>query len=229
MLALWTPDSRRVFFASDRAGNIDVYSQPADGSTQARVELATPNSEFPNSFTPDASAVVVGENFSDIGLFTLGRSEAEPLLRRESDDWLGALSPDGRWIAYESNESGPQMEIFLRPFPEVASGREKLSIDGGRYPLWGPAGSNEIFYVDLEGGMTVVSLETAPELQIGNARKLFDTTRPPPNISGRLYDLDRSRLDGRFIVAKPVASLDEQPLNISIVLNWFTELKAQAP
>ena len=229
MLALWTPDSRRIFFASDRAGNIDVYSQPADGSTQARVELATLNSEVPNSFTPDASAIVVSENFADLGLFTLGRSETEPLLRRESDDWTGAISPDGRWIAYESNESGPQMEIFLRPFPEVTSGREKLSIDGGRYPLWGPAGSNEIFYVDLEGGMTVVSIETSPELQIGNARKLFDTTRPPPTISGRPYDLDRSRLDGRFIVAKPVTSLDGRPLNISIVLNWFTELEAQSP
>ena len=119
------------------------------------------------------------------------------------------------------------MEIFLRPFPEVTSGREKLSLDGGRYPLWGPAGSNEIFYVDLEGGMTVVSVETSPELQIGNARKLFDMARPPRGISGRPYDL--SRLDGRFIVAKPVAPLGEQPLNISIVLNWFTELEAQAP
>ena len=229
MLALWTPDSQRVFFASDRAGNIDVYSQPADGSTQARVELATPNSEFPQSFTPDASALVVTENFNDVGLFNLGRSEAEPLLRRESNDWLADISPDGRWIAYESNESGPQMEIFLRPFPEVTSGREKLSIDGGRYPLWGPAGSNEIFYVDLEGGMTVVSVQTAPELQIGNARKLFDTAKPQLGVSGRPYDLDLSRLDGRFIVAKPVTPLGEQPLNISIVLNWFTELEAQAP
>ena len=227
MLALWAPDSRRIFFASDRAGNIDVYSQPADGSTQARVELATANAEFPNSFTPDGSAIVLNENFNDIGLFNLGRSEAEPLLRRESNDWLAALSPDGRWLAYESNESGPQMEIFVRPFPDVTSGREKLSIDGGRYPLWGPAGTNEIFYVDLDGGMTAVSVETSPALRIGSARKLFDTAKPPPGTSGRAYDV--SPLDGRFILTKSVTPLGEQTPNISIVLNWFTELEAQLP
>jgi Tol biopolymer transport system component len=227
MIALWTPDSRRVFFASDRAGNIDVYSQPADGSTQARVELATPNADVPSSFAPDGSAIVFNENFNDVGVFNLGQSEADPLLRRETNDWLAVVSPDGRWLAYESNESGPQMEIFLRPFPDVTSRREKLSIDGGRYPLWGPAGSNEIFYVDRDGGMTVVSVETSPELQIGSPRKLFDMSKPEPDISGRPYDV--SPLDGRFIMPKPVTSLNDQTLNISIVLNWFTELEAQSP
>jgi eukaryotic-like serine/threonine-protein kinase len=227
MMALWTPDSRRVFFASDRTGNIDVYSQPADGSTQARVELATSNAEVPHAFVPDGSAVVVNENFNDIALFNLGRSEAEPLLRRESNDWQTALSPDGRWLAYESNEAGPQMEVFLRPLTDVTSRREKLSIDGGRYALWGPAGSNEIFYVDLDGGMMVVKVETSPDLEIGSAQKLFDTARPPLNISGRPYDI--SPLDGRFIMPIPVTSLNDQTLNISIVLNWFTELEAQSP
>src|SRR5688572_27884019 len=102
---------------------------------------------------------------------------------------------------------------------------EKLSIDGGRYPLWGPGGSNEIFYVDREGGMMVVSVETSPELQIGSAMKLFDVAQPPLTTSGRPYDI--SRIDGRFIMPKPVTSLEGQAFNISIVLNWFTELEAQ--
>ena len=74
------------------------------------------------------------------------------------------VSPDGNWMAYESNESGDQIEIFLRPFPNVSGRREKVSIDGGRFPLWGPKGSGELFYVDLNGGMMAASVKLSPSL-----------------------------------------------------------------
>ena len=84
-----------------------------------------------------------------------------------STSGLADVSPDGNWIAYESDESGNQFEIFLRPFPNVSGRREKVSIDGGRYPLWGPKGSGELFYVDLNGGMMAASVKLSPSLSLG--------------------------------------------------------------
>ena len=88
------------------------------------------------------------------------------------------VSPDGNWIAYESNESGNQFEIFLRPFPDVSGRREKVSIDGGRFPLWGPKGSGELFYVDLNGGMMAAAVKLSPSLSLGGVTKLFDWEKP---------------------------------------------------
>jgi len=75
------------------------------------------------------------------------------------NEWLAEVSPAGSWIAYESDESGNQVEIFLRPFPDVLCRKEKVSIDGGRYPLWGPKDSGELFYVDLKGSMMSASVK----------------------------------------------------------------------
>jgi serine/threonine-protein kinase len=226
MTPIWAPDSRRVFFASNRTGNFDVYSQAADGSGEARVELASPVMHAPTAFTPDGLRVVVAEDFQDINVLNLTNGEVTPLLQREADDWLTDVSPDGNWIAHESDESGAQMEIYLRPFPDVRARREKVSIDGGRYPRWGPAGSGELYYVALDGSMMAVPVELEPGLRVGRPTKLFDTGRPPPNITGRPYDVAP---DGRFIFAKPVAAFSAVPVNVSVILNWFEELREQVP
>ena len=126
----------------------------------------------------------------------------EPLLHSELNHWLGVVSPDGNWVAYESDESGNQIEIFLRPFPNVSGRREKVSIDGGRYPVWGPKSSGELFYVDLNGGMMAASVTLSPGLSLGRVTKLFDWEKPPRGISGRAYDI--SPVDGRFLMTKPV-------------------------
>jgi hypothetical protein len=227
MTPSWSIDGRRVFFASDRTGNIDLYSQAADGSTPAEVELATPRSDFPNTPLPDGRRWLVTQDFGDVNLLDADRGGVVPLLERESDDWGAEVSPDSQWLAFESNEAGPQFEIFLRSFPDIGSRREKVSIDGGRYPRWGPPGSGELYYVDLAGGMMAVTVDTSPELMIGSPRKLFDVSRPPPNITARPYDV--SRADGRFIVLRLAETPGAGTTNIDVVLNWFTELRAQLP
>ena len=81
-------------------------------------------------------------------------------------------------MAYESDESGKQFEIFLRPFPNVSERREKVSTDGGRFPLWGPKGSGELFYVDLNGNMMAASVKLSPSLSLGGVTKLFEWEKP---------------------------------------------------
>ncbi len=226
LLPLWSVDNRRVFFASNRAGTLDIYSQAADGATEARVEFAGDGVQLPSSFTPDGARLLVYENFRDLNVLNLARPERlEPLLDGPFDERLGAVSPDGHWIAYESDESGAQIEIFLRPFPDVGARREKISIAGGRYPRWSRQGRDELFYVGLDGAMMAASVRLSPNLVLGPVTKLFDWIRPPPIRSGSPYDV--SPIDGRFLMLNvPVGT---GSVDIPVVLNWFNELRAQAP
>ena len=109
----------------------------------------------------------------------------------------------------------------------VSGRREKVSIDGGRFPLWGPKGSGELFYVDLKGGMMSASVKLSPSLSLGPVTKLFDGEKPPRGTSGRLYDI--SPVDGRFLMTKSAKTASNGAINISVVLNWFEELRERAP
>ena len=163
----WGTDGR-VYFASDRSGNFDIYSQLADGASGDRLEYAAPGFQAPEGATPDGTRLLVYERFNDLSLLTLGqRDRIVPLLQSKADEALPDLSPDGRWMAYESLESGTQFEVFVRPFPDVNGSREKVSVNGGRYPRWAPKG-NEIHYVNLDGGMMAASISffSEPENRI---------------------------------------------------------------
>jgi eukaryotic-like serine/threonine-protein kinase len=220
ILPVWSSDGRRIFFASDRAGNFDVYSQAADGSTGPVLELARPEFHAPLSITPDGRQLLVIEEFRDIELLDVESGELRPLLHRDATDWLGEVSPDGAWLAYESNEAGAQVEIFLRPFPDVDSQREKVSIDGGRYPRWGPAGSSELYYVAPDGSMMAATVELAPSLRLGETRRLFMAERPASGVSGRPYDVAP---DGRFLLTRPETATPIE-LGLDLVVNWRAEL-----
>jgi serine/threonine-protein kinase len=226
MLPLWSVDGRRVFFASDRGGNFDIYSQATDGSGDAVREAAAPGVQVPNALSPDGRQIVMLENFHDVSVLDLEHKSISPLLHNDFAHWLSALSPDGRWLAYESRESGSQTEIFLRPYPDVGSRREKISLDGGRYPMWGPRGSNELYYLTPQGDMMHVVIRTQPELQIGQITKLFAFQAPAPGISGQAFDV--SPVDGRFLVLRKEQSAGNGPVQATVVLNWFEELRKVA-
>ena len=227
MTPFWSR-SGRVFFASQRHGNFDVYSQAPDGATPERVEFAGPGDQLPLGFTPDGTALVVNENFKDLSLVRLARPPTlVPLLHSDANEWLGEVSPDGNWVAYESDESGDRVEIFVRPLRDVAARREKVSIDGGRYPRWSRTGTGELFYVDPDGAMMAASITLSPSLVLGGVTKLFDLQKPTRGISGWRYDV--SPLDGRFLVIRPVAAAANRVVHISVVLNWFDELRRLLP
>jgi eukaryotic-like serine/threonine-protein kinase len=219
MTPIWSPDGQRVFFASDRTGTFGVYSQAADGASPAKLEYLGATTTSPAAVSPDGTRVFVVSNFTDLMLLDLRTPtrSIQRMLPRGPIYWLGVMSPDGAWIAYESNESGGKTEVFVRPFPNVEAGREKVSIDGGRYPLWGAKNSRELFYVDRSGAMMAASLHTTPTLRVERATKLFDFQPPSSGIGGRPYDV--SPVDGRFLVTRPVAQA-ARTVELSVVMHW---------
>jgi serine/threonine-protein kinase len=226
LLPLWAPDGRRVYFGSDRTGNMDIYSQVADGSSPARLEVAYPGFQVPSSVSLDGTTLISTMDFRDLAVVDLTQSKLAPLLQSNAIEWLGELSPDGRWLAYDSNESG-QFEVYLRPFPDVTSARTQVSAGGGGFPRWGPPGSNELYYVAADGAMMAASVELEPALRVGRPSKLFQySDRITLGAGGRPYDVAN---DGRFLVPRVFPDDTSQSVNVTVILNWFEELREQVP
>jgi eukaryotic-like serine/threonine-protein kinase len=223
MLPLWSIDGKRVFYSSNRASGIDVYSQAADGATPPRMEFAAPGAQYASGFTPDGTTLLVGHDGGDLAFFETRHPERlQTLLHSRFQQGAAVASPDGKWIAYESSESG-QYDIYVRPFPNVDSGKEQVSVDGGRFPLWGPPGSGELFYVDLDGMMMSVPIQLEPTLSVGRPTRLFAAEKPPAGNSGRRYDF--SPVHNRFLLLRPVATPAAGVVDITVVLNWLDELR----
>jgi len=222
MLPIWSADGARVYFASRRSGNFDLYSQAADGASEARLEYAGPELQVPSSVTPDGRQMIVYDRFQDLALLDFARPDRlEPLLNSAADERLAEVSPDGKWVAYESEESGNQFEVIIRSFPDTRDRREIVSAGGGRFPRWGPPGTNELYYVRPDGAMMAVPITLSPSLTIGPGTKLFDWVKPGGR-SGRYYDVAP---DGRFLVSSPTEPVTTGPLQVSVVLNWLTSLR----
>jgi len=216
---VWTPDGRRLLFASTNR----LAWQQADGAGGVEA-LADASFPAPNSVTPDGRYLIFRDARQSHDLLAIPLQPPgapRPILESQSGERNGEVSPDGRWLAYESDESG-RTEIHVRPFPAITGGRWQVSSEGGRMPLWSRDG-REFFYVGADGLLMGVRLQVrdtwraAPPTRILPAR-FYDSGAA----AGRTYDIAP---DGqRFLVIKQGGG-DNAPQNIVVVQNWFEELK----
>jgi Tol biopolymer transport system component len=243
---LWTPDGKRIAFLSQSENNFKIYWKAADGT--GKIEpLGTDYSgvlaSFTSSWSGDGKTLVTMEissggemSTNNIGALTVnGEYEQRSLLKEVYREIEPQISPNGKWMAYTSNESG-HAEVFVRPFPDVDSGgRWQVSTDGGRSPLWSPDGEY-LFYRNGDAVMEV-SVTIEPNFSQETPKTLF--RRKYLSLSGlanvfALNSWDISPDGKRFLMIKPVEASEDEPVSdvsskIIIVLNWFEELKQRVP
>ena len=238
-MSVWTPDSRHIIFQSGREGTSSVYKQAADGSGTVERLSTSATPQWPTSVSPDGTWVAGFDlppraTFADVVFLPLtqtvvpapapGRGPTGPLAETRFRGDMAEISPNGRYIAYSSGESG-RNDIYLRPFPRVDHGRWQISTAGGTRPVWARSG-RELFYLDASNALTAVPVDTSrPTISIGVPVRLFDTGYAEPNPS-RHFDVSA---DGkRFLMLKATASPGDPnaaPLGMVLVQHWFEELK----
>ena len=149
-----------------------------------------------------------------------------PLLTESYDEKAPALSPDGRWLAYESNETG-RNEIFVRPFPNVGDGKWQVSTAGGRMPLWARSG-RELFFMNERRELVAQSVVAQATFQRGEQRVLF-TIGPEYTLSEHYTPFDISPDGQRFIMVRSVGSATDRGALRQLILveNWVEELRSK--
>ena len=230
-IPIWTPDGKHVTFSSDRDGvGWNIFSVPSDGSGEP-VQLT--KSEHPTtatSWSPDGKLLAFQQlnpdTKLDIGVYSVEDGEEKLFLSTPFNEYQPTFSPDGRWLAYISNESGRE-EVYVRAFPGPG-GKWQISSEGGSHPMWSPKGG-EIFYRHAKQMMAVPIEATGSALTLGKAVTLFEGDyRKAPFSFQELVYYDVTRDGKQFVMMKPVQR-DDDPSTLHVVLNWFEELKARVP
>jgi Tol biopolymer transport system component len=227
---IWTPDAKRVAFASVLDGRIGLSWQRADGTGGERLADAPGGGAWhPNSFTPDGAQLVFREITlgldNNLWLLSLVDKTARPLIKSDAREFNGEVSPDGRWLAYQSDESGAY-EVYVRPFPKVNTGRWQVSTGGGTHPMWNPK-VGELLYL-ASGKLLGVKFASGATPSLGPARVVINNVPYPPFVTqGRTFDISP---DGqRFLFKTPVIEAGDDPLanllHYEVVLNWTEELQ----
>jgi dipeptidyl aminopeptidase/acylaminoacyl peptidase len=221
---VWSPDGQRLVYTSDRLGYYDLYSRPWGGGPE-EIVLQTKWDKTVSDITRDGSSLLfVGSpagHGEDLWVMSLaGTREPKPITQTPTFVELGPrLSPDGRWIAFGSNESG-HSEIYVQPFP---SGPKKLASEGGGTdPIWRRDGK-ELFYVGMEDKLMAVAVSwrgSAPEF--GVPRPLFELREAGTTLfSQRQYDVAPN--GERFLVVRRMGEERSDPLIVDV--NWTARLK----
>ncbi|HET9363190.1 MAG TPA: hypothetical protein VFO58_25750, partial [Vicinamibacterales bacterium] len=224
-MSVWTPDGRQIIYESGRTGMPSVYRQAADGTGTAERLSTSETPQWTTSITPDGKWLSGFEQVprapANVFFLPLRQSPVEPLAETRFKGSMADFSPNGRYFAYQSEESG-RSEIHIRPFPRVDNGLWQVSTAGGTRPVWARNG-RELFYLDASNALTAVPVDmSGSTINIGSPAKVFDTRYSEPNPS-RHYDVSA---DGqRFLMLKATSEPNATPLSMVVVEHWFEELK----
>ncbi len=224
---VWAPDGKRLAIQSNKNGPLNIYLQPADGSSGLEQLTTSDSLQFPASWSRDGQLLAFGEinpnSGYDIWVLRLSDRKAQPFLQTRFNESVPQFSPDGHWLSYVSDESG-RWEIYVQPYPGPG-GKWQISTDGGMEPVWNRNG-REIFYRKGDK-MMAVDISTQPSFSAGKPRILFEGRYERTPATGPNYDVSP---DGqRFLMLKPSEQEVAAPTQINVVLNWFEELKRRVP
>src|SRR5256885_1167670 len=222
----WTPDGRSVTFSSAPAtGATDLWTERADGGAPAVMQLHEKRNLYNAGWSPDGKWLIFR---TELGSHGSGDSLAirpgidtapVPVVATTFTEMSPALSPNGRWLAYNSNETGED-EIYVVPFPNTGAGKWAISAGGGTEPLWSHRGG-ELFYRAASGDLVAVAINTNPRFSLGRSAALFPAAGFTSLRFGPQYAVAPD--DRRFLMIRAGT-----PDKLIVVENWFEELRTTA-
>jgi serine/threonine-protein kinase len=235
---IWTPDGQRITYAHlDKPGISDLYWIRADGTGTPFRLVSTNTRLYPASWHPNGKVLTLerGVYAAESGTYTVSIEgndnqgwtvgQPKPLLTGSSTTWESSFSPDGRWLAYSSNESG-DFEVYVRPFPDTG-GKWQISTGGGRYPKWSRT-SKELFYRTPDSKIMVVRYSVSGESFGPGKAQLWSPGQFTERLGTVNFDIHP---DGkRFVVLKTARSKEEASASkLVFVFNFFYELRRKVP
>ena len=223
----WSPDGRRIAFSSSKDGNSVILTKPADGSGSEETLLSTKDFGYPSSWSPDGKFLAYWQPgpTGNWGIWVLPlerEHKPQPLLTDNQFDQIQAVfSPDGKYLAYTSNESG-RSEVYVRPF-EQGGGKWQISTGSGTYPVWARTGKR-LFYRE-SGNIMAVDVTTQPLFSVSTPRVII-----PANVIGDTGGLDAFDVspDGQRFLVHEQSSEAAQTAQINVILNWSEELRRRS-
>lgn len=219
----WSPDGREIYFTWSINGPQDIYVRAADGSGEEKVVLKFDKNQYGALFltvSPNGNSLAFGiiDRLTGGDIYTLaldGDGKPQPFLHSVANETTPSFSPDGRWLAYESDGSG-RKEVYITPFP-AGGAQYQVSTSGGERPVWRHDGK-EIYYRE---GLRIMAVEVntkASPVEFSSPTALFELASG--NLNGRYYDVAP---DGRFLTNTSPLAKKEQ--NFSLVVNWPGRLR----
>jgi serine/threonine protein kinase len=216
---IWSPDSSRLVFGSNRQLNWDLFIKNADGSQDEKILIPHDGiAKFPDDWSRDGKFILYNKG-TDLWSLALPETKGALLLKASSVLRNGQFSPDGKWVAYASNETG-KWEVYVTSFPD-ARGKWQVSTSGGEQPRW-RADGKELFYLSADGKMMAAQVTTGANFDARTPLALFQASPRQPVLVYDLFAYDVSRDGQRFLINTPVKQTETQPL--SLVLNWNANL-----
>lgn len=223
---VWSPDGNTIIFTSERDGNGNIYQKPASGAIAEEVLIKSAHTKIANDWSADGRFILYQElnqqSLFDLWIFPVeGERKPFPFLQTPFDERHGRFSPDGRWIAYASNESG-MWQVYVQSFP-ASGGKWQISNAGGGQPQWSRDG-REIFYVSADRKLMSAPVRASGStFEVGEPQMLFELRIQSVGLPGPRNFFAVTKDGQRFLVNSLSA---EQTFRLTtVVLNWTADLK----
>jgi eukaryotic-like serine/threonine-protein kinase len=215
---IWSPDGSRMVFGSNRGVNFDLYLKDTNGAQEEKPISQDGNDRFPTDWSRDGKYILY-ERGADLWFVILPEFRPTQFLKATSTLKGGRFSPDGKWVAYSSNESG-RWEVYVTSFPE-AHGKWQVSNAGGVEPKWRSDGK-ELFYLSPESKMTAVPVKTGLSFDPGTPAALFQANPREMLATSEQFSYEVSQDGQKFLINTHVKTAITP---LSVVLNWSAKLK----
>ncbi len=216
-LAIWHPDGNRIIFSSNRDLKFDLFLKDANGAQEEKVIPQDGPDRFASDWSRDGKYVLYGRG-PDLWSLSFPELKATMFLKATSTLKSGRFSPDGKWVAYSSNESG-RWEIYVSSFPD-ANGKWQVSSAGGDQPRWRSDGK-ELFYLSADSKIMAAPVKTGTNFDAGAPVPLFQANPREMVATSELFSYDVSNDGQKFLIN---TQLKTEATPMSVILNWNAKM-----